>query len=82
MKSIEIWSTKECVPCKQLKAHLDGKVDGNKVNIKYVENETEEASSKGITSVPATLFIDSGVIKKNETGYSRAVVDKIIDWLR
>lgn len=81
MKIIEIWSTKECIPCKQLRAHLYGKVDFDRVITKYVEDNQEEARKLKIASVPAIFFMDDGVIKESDSGYNRLVVKKIVEWL-
>lgn len=78
MREILIFTSAECVPCKQLKAHLDNQsIDKDKIKFADVE----QAEGYSVRSVPTILFIDNGIVLDKLVGYQANYVKQIKEYL-
>lgn len=78
-----MFTTNDCVPCKQIKATLQSKgFNLDKIEMIYIDTDEgyEKSRVYSVHSVPTVLFVDNGTIMESFCGNSPALSDKIINW--
>lgn len=84
MNKVIMFTSQDCVPCKQIKNTLASKgFDLNKIELIYVDTDdgSQKASKYAVHGVPTTLFIKEDMIMDSFCGNSPTLAKQIIEWL-
>ena len=81
MIDVLLFTSKDCVPCKQLKAALKAKnYDFSKMQQIDVDEVPEQASYYKVNSVPTVIFMEKNGPSHTVSGYVPALISDIMTW--
>ena len=68
-KKLEYYTAEWCGPCKMAKPAIHALInEGYNIEIIDINQNTEKAQSKGVTSIPTLIFIEKGKAPKRYSG--------------
>jgi hypothetical protein len=75
MRTVRIYKSETCKPCKDLAAEL------TTVNDKFIDYVDIHDVVEELRGVPTIIYLDEGIEKDKDLGYSPYTAKKIINWI-
>jgi thioredoxin-like negative regulator of GroEL len=83
MKKVVMFTSADCVPCRQIKATLQSRgYDLGKMQMVYVDTDegSQLAGRYAVHGVPTVLYMDGEIVTDSDCGNSPSLAGKIIAW--